>query len=96
MSNNSGFELDIRPLYLYCQDSMCLAHTEISLVWLQVVVDFIASRCGACRFIVPTLAELAKRLPSALFLKVDVDELKVQTSSYLLKVAEKGIVQSSA
>ncbi|KAE8679858.1 Thioredoxin H-type 2 [Hibiscus syriacus] len=41
-----------------------------------VVVDFTASWCGPCRFIAPILADLAKKLPNVLFLKVDVDELK--------------------
>ncbi|KAK8705662.1 hypothetical protein V6N13_049259 [Hibiscus sabdariffa] len=41
-----------------------------------VVVDFTASWCGPCRFIAPILTELAKKLPSVIFLKVDVDELK--------------------
>lgn len=42
-----------------------------------MVVDFTASWCGPCRFIAPILAEIAKKMPHVIFLKVDVDELKV-------------------
>ncbi|KAF2324628.1 hypothetical protein GH714_015736 [Hevea brasiliensis] len=42
----------------------------------QIVVDFTASWCGPCRLINPILAELAKKMPNVIFLKVDVDELK--------------------
>lgn len=42
-----------------------------------MVVDFTASWCGPCRFIAPFFADLAKKLPNVLFLKVDTDELKV-------------------
>ncbi|KAF5735993.1 hypothetical protein HS088_TW14G00123 [Tripterygium wilfordii] len=41
-----------------------------------VVIDFTASWCGPCRIIAPFLADLAKKLPDVIFLKVDVDELQ--------------------
>ncbi|KAH7851800.1 hypothetical protein Vadar_016630 [Vaccinium darrowii] len=47
-----------------------------------MVVDFTASWCGPCRFIAPFVAELAKRLPSVTFLKVDVDELELVAKNW--------------
>lgn len=43
-----------------------------------MIIDFTASWCGPCRIIAPFLSELAKKLPNVIFLKVDVDELKVR------------------
>uniref|UniRef100_A0A0A0LLJ2 Thioredoxin n=1 Tax=Cucumis sativus TaxID=3659 RepID=A0A0A0LLJ2_CUCSA len=41
-----------------------------------IVVDFTASWRPPCRFIAPIFAELAKKNPHAIFLKVDVDEVR--------------------
>ncbi|XP_006654619.1 thioredoxin H-type-like [Oryza brachyantha] len=41
-----------------------------------VVIDFTAAWCGPCRIIGPVFADLAKKHPGVVFLKVDVDELK--------------------
>ncbi|KAK1357613.1 Thioredoxin domain-containing protein [Heracleum sosnowskyi] len=47
-----------------------------------IVVDFTATWCGPCRVMSPYFAELAKSMPSAIFLKVDVDELKSVAEEY--------------
>ena len=47
------------------------AHPEVALI-----VDFTAVWCGPCQKIAPDFARMAKDHPTALFVKVDVDELE--------------------
>ena len=47
------------------------SHPEIAMI-----VDFTAVWCGPCQKIAPDFARLAKEHPTALFVKVDVDELE--------------------
>ena len=41
-----------------------------------VVIDFSATWCGPCQKIAPVFSKLAADVPSALFVKVDVDEIQ--------------------
>lgn len=56
-----------------------------------MVVDFTASWCGPCRFIAPVVADLAKKLHDVIFLKVDVDELKVIYYCLLCRILSDGL-----
>ncbi|VFQ69391.1 unnamed protein product [Cuscuta campestris] len=47
-----------------------------------VVIYFTASWCGPCRVIGPTFSDIAKKIPGAIFLKVDVDELEAVAQEY--------------
>ncbi|KAK2660608.1 hypothetical protein Ddye_007141 [Dipteronia dyeriana] len=49
-----------------------------------IVVDFLAAWCAPCRLIEPIFNELARKMPYAIFLKVDVNELKV-IKVYMIK-----------
>ena len=47
----------------------------------SLVVDFSATWCGPCRNISPVFHELSATYPGTIFVKVDVDELKVVAKS---------------
>ncbi|KAJ3696109.1 hypothetical protein LUZ60_001486 [Juncus effusus] len=50
-----------------------------------VVIDFTASWCGPCRTIAPAFNDFAKKFPTVLFLKVDVDELNTVAQDWAVE-----------
>lgn len=80
---NLGFQLSCwnsRILVFLWQGYIFLSFCYSVLWSSQAVIDFTASWCGPCRVIAPFFVELAKRFTDVIFLKVDIDELKVNTS----------------
>ncbi|KAI4967413.1 hypothetical protein ZWY2020_027833 [Hordeum vulgare] len=61
----------------------------------HVVIDFTASWCGPCRIMAPVFADLAKKFPNFVFLKVDVDDLKVEQQVKAELGEEKALPSSS-
>ena len=58
-------------------------HTELASAGTKLVaVDFTASWCGPCKRISPFFDELSSKYPSALFLKVDVDQCQETAAAY--------------
>ena len=47
-----------------------------------IVVDFFATWCGPCQQIAPKYEAMARAMPHALFLKVDVDQCKDLSQQY--------------
>ena len=50
-----------------------------------VVVDFTAEWCGPCKVMGPRLEKVATRIPSATFVKADVDECTSEVKSFGLR-----------
>ncbi|RRT36627.1 hypothetical protein B296_00032061 [Ensete ventricosum] len=46
------------------------------LLYGKMVIDFSASWCGPCRFVKPAFRAMAAQYTDAVFLKIDVDELR--------------------
>lgn len=56
--------------------------TELEAKNKLVVVEFTASWCGPSRSIAPFFAYLANKFPDAIFLKVDIDDMKYIAEAY--------------
>ncbi|KAJ8637868.1 hypothetical protein MRB53_012135 [Persea americana] len=50
-----------------------------------MVIDFTATWCGPCRFMEPTLNELAETYTDVVFVKIDVDELRVVAQEWCVE-----------
>ncbi|KAI4978356.1 hypothetical protein ZWY2020_014910 [Hordeum vulgare] len=61
----------------------------------HVVIDYTASWCGPCRIMAPVFADLAKKFPNVVFLKVDVDDLKDEQQVKAELGEEKALPSSS-
>ncbi|XP_019172272.1 PREDICTED: thioredoxin H1-like [Ipomoea nil] len=59
-------------------DELCRGNEAKRLM----VVNFTASWCGPCRLMAPLFAEFARKSPSVMFLRVDVDELPSVTADW--------------
>ncbi|KAF0908911.1 hypothetical protein E2562_030210 [Oryza meyeriana var. granulata] len=69
----------------HTKDAFDIQMGEAKKAGKVVIIDFTASWCGPCRFIAPVFAEYAKKYPGALFLKIDVDELKEVAEKYAVE-----------